>query len=57
MRRTRQTVEKFFGWIKEFRIIDTRFDKLASNFMYSSNGMETHPHGLRFDMIRSKHHL
>lgn len=33
LRRTRYTVERFFGWIKEFRRIDTRFDRLASSFM------------------------
>jgi len=33
LRKTRYTVERFFGWIKSFRRIDTRYDRLASAFM------------------------
>jgi len=36
LRRTRHTIKRFFGWMKEFRRIDTRFDRLASGFMDSS---------------------
>jgi transposase len=32
-RKTRYTVERFFSWIKAFRRIDTRYDRLASTFM------------------------
>jgi len=32
-KRTRYTVERFFSWIKAFRRIDTRYDRLASAFM------------------------
>jgi transposase len=33
LRKTRYTVERFFSWIKSFRRIDTRYDRLASSFM------------------------
>lgn len=32
LRKTRYTVERFFSWIKEFRRIDTRYDRQASAF-------------------------
>jgi transposase len=33
LRKTRYTVERFFSWIKSFRRIDNRYDRLASAFM------------------------
>jgi transposase len=33
LRKTRYAVERFFSWIKSFRRIDTRYDRLASSFM------------------------
>lgn len=33
LRKTRYTVERFFSWIKPFRRIDTRYDRLADAFM------------------------
>jgi transposase len=32
-KKIRYTVERFFSWIKAFRRIDTRYDRLASTFM------------------------
>jgi transposase len=33
LREIRYTVERFFSWIKSFRRIDTRYDRLAEAFM------------------------
>ncbi len=33
LKETRYTVERFFSWIKSFRRIDTRYDRLADAFM------------------------
>jgi transposase len=33
LRRIRYTVERFFSWIKSFRRIDSRYDRLACSFM------------------------
>jgi transposase len=33
LKKTRYSVERFFSWIKSFRRIDTRYDRLASSFM------------------------
>jgi len=33
LKETRYSVERFFSWIKSFRRIDTRYDRLASAFM------------------------
>lgn len=33
LRNTRYTVERFFSWLKSFRRIDTRYDRLAEAFM------------------------
>lgn len=33
LRKTRYTVERFFSWIKSFRRIDTRYDRLTEAFM------------------------
>ena len=35
LRKTRYTVESFLIWIKSFRRIDTRYDRLACAFMGS----------------------
>jgi len=32
LKKIRYTVERFFGWIKAHKRIDTRYDKLASTF-------------------------
>ncbi|TLY01830.1 MAG: IS5 family transposase, partial [Thaumarchaeota archaeon] len=33
LKKTRYTVERFFSWMKSFRRIDTRYDRLVSSFM------------------------
>jgi len=33
LRRIRYSVERFFSWVKNFRRIDTRYDRSASSFM------------------------
>ena len=33
LKKTRYSVERFFSWIKSFRRIDTRYDRLACAFM------------------------
>ena len=33
LRKIRYTVERFFSWVKSFRRIDSRYDRLESSFM------------------------
>ncbi|HVD06888.1 MAG TPA: transposase, partial [Nitrososphaeraceae archaeon] len=32
-RRVRSSVERFFGWLKSFRRIQTRYERLASTYL------------------------
>lgn len=33
LKKTRYTIERFFGWVKACRRIDARYDRLASSFV------------------------
>jgi hypothetical protein len=51
-RKMRSAVERFFGWLKSFRRIIIRYEKLASTYKApSNNNINNHPPKIRnFEM-------